>query len=568
VALVTLTVATILLPAGPAAGEPAGPPEAGCAGVGLAPTALEPPDRNPDGSPVAYRPDRRGKYVPVIVVHGWTGRSTHTDARDGAFSHLIDLTTNRLVAASTGRSLIGQLQRIPGAAVFTFDYHDYSGRWVDDLHLGPALGDAIDCLHRASGEKVIVIGHSMGGLIARWALTHRGAAGADRSVEVSTVLTFGTPEEGSLLAALLAAALDGAAVASPQQLGLLRLFLSTCGALATQNIESGSICDFLPSFVRAFDSGAGRALRANSAELANLAAFPRSVTLDAVAGDARFKVPRIGWFALPWQSSDISMGDLVVPAPSALHGAALSRSAACSYQLNAVRGVADAVGLALRLTSKADVAAAPVEAVLGPCFHPHLMRGIELTNEVIGAVNEDISARGVETLPAFHGLSISLPRPWKVGHVIGSGTGGSPFRDEVDVVDGRRCRHSKYLVDCPGFMIFGPTAVSRMAGFPPRPYSPEFPWHPGTGVEGCPMNRDELYESIDRTPTVKKAAPVGSKQALYREWVIKCKPSNDPSTVASTYTQRVWYLPVSKILIVDEWSTPGLAEILAKARWD
>jgi hypothetical protein len=100
------------------------PAKVRCAGVEHAPAL--PGDRNPDGSPVRPVPDPRGRFVPVIMVHGWTGRSTHTEQRDGTFSSFIDLTALNGTAIRTPRSLIGQLQRIPGAAVFTFDYHDHS----------------------------------------------------------------------------------------------------------------------------------------------------------------------------------------------------------------------------------------------------------------------------------------------------------------------------------------------------------------------------------------------------------------------------------------------------------
>jgi pimeloyl-ACP methyl ester carboxylesterase len=143
-------------------------------------------DTNPDGTRVAISADSRGKFVPVIVVHGWTSKDTHRPERDGAFSHIIDLTANRLGQANTTRSLIGQLQRDRGTAVFTFDYRDYAASWVDDVHLGPALGKVIDCLYRASGQKVIIVSHSMGGLIARYAATHQGVTGGNRAGEIST----------------------------------------------------------------------------------------------------------------------------------------------------------------------------------------------------------------------------------------------------------------------------------------------------------------------------------------------------------------------------------------------
>ncbi|MER7568290.1 hypothetical protein ABTZ93_35830 [Streptomyces sp. NPDC097941] len=117
------------------------------------------------------------------MVQGWTGRDTHDAADQGAFSHRIDLTANRLGTVRTTRSLIGQFQSLPGAAVFTFDYHPYSARWVDDSHLGPALGKAIDCLYKASGQKVIVVGHLISGLITRYALPRPGGRQPNPSAE-------------------------------------------------------------------------------------------------------------------------------------------------------------------------------------------------------------------------------------------------------------------------------------------------------------------------------------------------------------------------------------------------
>jgi pimeloyl-ACP methyl ester carboxylesterase len=326
-----------------------------------------------------------------------TGTDVHNDLRKGNFSHKIDLTANRLGSVNSERSMIGQLQRIRGAAVFTFDYQQFSARWVDDSHIGPALGAAIDCLYKATGERVIIVGHSMGGLAARYAVTHPGVGGIDRATEVNTVVTFGTPETGSLIALL---ADDGANTAAAAGLvngdlilPLLRLFLAECGTLATSSLQTGTICDFLPGPARAFDSDAGRALRYGSAQLAALKPWPKAIVVDALAGQTTFQVPQAGWFALPWNTSPVPVGDMIVTVDSALKGTSVTKQVPCSYQLNAVRGAADSVGLTLALVNKNDVAQQPFAAFKGAYLHTDLMRDIELTNEATGEISVDIAAR-------------------------------------------------------------------------------------------------------------------------------------------------------------------------------
>ena len=139
-----------------------------------------------------------------------------------------------------------------------------------------------------------------------------------------------------------------------------------------------------------------------------------------------------------------------------------------------------------------------------------------------------------------------------------------PRGDSVEVASGATCRRSQFQVDCPGFRLLGPADIAEATEL--GPYDPGQPWHPGTGVEGCPIDRDNLGETTPAAPRKQGLAPVGGKQAIYREWVIACRHVTT-NKVERSYVQRVWYLPTSRILVVDEWSVPGLAGVLAAGTW-
>lgn len=346
-----------------------------------------------DGHHVKNEPDPRGKWVPVILVHGWTSKATHPG---GTFSSPINLSPNAFSHPDGGHSFVGQLQDVPGAAVFTYDYHPYSGRWVTDAHLGPGLGKVVDCLAKASGEKVIIVGHSMGGLIARYAAAAPAPGGApDRSGEISQIITLGTPNKGSVLAMIAGSVLDlsPADGLTPNVVSVIRLILSACGAVTTADMD-GTPCSIVP-FAGAFQGEAGRALRFGSSELAALPKVPKGILVDAIAGETKFSIPKLGWFAQSWDTTDVPVGDIIVTRDSAQSGTKLTRDISCRYQLSAVRGMTDDIGLRLGLTSKADVADTPLHLASGPCFHTSLMRAQELANEAAGAIAADIGDRYV-----------------------------------------------------------------------------------------------------------------------------------------------------------------------------
>lgn len=91
----------------------------------------------------------------------------------------------------------------------------------------------------------------------------------------------------------------------------------------------------------------------------------------------------------------------------------------------------------------------------------------------------------------------------------------------------------------------------------------------------CPGHEDLRAVGVERGArlTMNRLAAVGSKKAEYREWTVPCYTRGDRSGYGPTtrtrfsYVERHWYLPLSKILIVDVWNTPDLQRILQSAEW-
>ncbi|MFI7445198.1 hypothetical protein [Nonomuraea indica] len=154
------------------------------------------------------------------------------------------------------------------------------------------------------------------------------------------------------------------------------------------------------------------------------------------------------------------------------------------------------------------------------------------------------------------GLTLHLPASWKV---YGKG-------DYVRVVTGR-CVSPKGgwgAPECDSFWVFGPKALKHGRELF-NPYTPEHPYYPATDVQLCPHNRK--WGQILGEASVKGLRQVGpGHKAYYREWKATCV-SYSTGTVKSRYVQREWYLPKTRVLVVDQWDTPGLAGVLRRATW-
>ncbi|MBO0832476.1 MAG: hypothetical protein J2P29_10950 [Actinobacteria bacterium] len=93
------------------------------------------------------------------------------------------------------------------------------------------------------------------------------------------------------------------------------------------------------------------------------------------------------------------------------------------------------------------------------------------------------------------------------------------------------------------------------------PYDPSRPYYPSSGVLPCPQ-----FPSAGALMGSSRSsfAPMAGRTANYTVWPFTC---NDLTTGAhlGSFEQRDWYLPVSKVLIVDQYQTPGLATVLKDA---
>lgn len=341
-------------------------------------------DRHSDGSPITYTPSPSGHITPVVFVHGWVSWVTHNEDRTGYFSHYIDKTADSHAGLVLGpkerhTSLIGLIQDVPGAAPYLFDYSGVASRWVTDPQIGPRLGEALMCLARHYGVKPVVIAHSMGGNATREALAQPDGSGGTVADHVGRVVTFGTPNEGSDSAAMIAGIIDKAG--NPPLLGaparLLRHYLMNCGA---EMDASGTPCLGNP-VLDAFYSSGGQALRAGSPELAALPKWPAQVHVTALAGD--IKIGGISMFG--WNSRRaLDVGDLLVSEKSAVAGATESHVVTCEYGIVSTRGVANGVkviGGLIRGTTR------PATLASTPCWHEALLRETTQTQRARDEVN-------------------------------------------------------------------------------------------------------------------------------------------------------------------------------------
>ncbi|MEO6469247.1 MAG: hypothetical protein ABIP21_09105 [Acidimicrobiia bacterium] len=369
-------------------------------------------------------PDRSGHVYPIVTIHGITGT-------DAAFTGTVDLSYGEanpkpprsLMDLLAGPKQSGQAlpPGLPAVHVYSYSYTDNSLRWIDDPSVGEKFGRAIDCLYAQYGVPVSVVAHSMGGLATRWVANSNDPLGFPRAPKLGKVITFGTPYLGSLFASVFSGAIDVAEKA-PEIGPAVRLLTYLCGDYGTAHRDGGP-CGPLGSLT----SQAGQALRRGSPNIAALARWPAGPSVATLAGSIRVPLNLIG---SPLNTS-VDLGDVIVETASATADPLPARTIDCRYDtplttewtaLKRVLGRASPEERHAQLTNLLTG---------GPCYHGHLMRNVELTNEMLGQLSDWLAARALP--PVAISQLVSAPVPSLCEHPAGQLVDGSlPGIPEID----------------------------------------------------------------------------------------------------------------------------------------
>lgn len=398
-------------------------------------------------------------------------------------------------------------------ASYAFDYESVNSVWIAKGNTAQRLANTIVCYSKLyGGKKVIVVAHSMGGLLTRQALD--GAAyGTFVKDVVGHVITIGTPHLG-------------ATIALPSYLTNIAM----CSLVfAWRGAEALALCD------RMQDSEAVAAMRPGSPQLQALPKLPSGITVMAIAGEVSRQI------CVPWGcSAKVSTNsDLIVPVASAT--AEYTRTG---------------VGDGMHIFQCADPLA--IFYISRPyCEHNELVRSSavqEMVKASIAAYLDSIkqkpaSARGLSTRTAprspsptsstiayefFGTMTLRLPRNMKVQGLGGEGP------NSYDAACADRSA-------CPSFEVYRPNEVGGDLGWRSWQY------------DRCPA----VQGSTNQVIVDKGTRQIGSKTARYYE-IQLC-------TDAQPQIARFWEVTDGTIFVMDVsgnsrwWSTED--SILTAATW-
>jgi pimeloyl-ACP methyl ester carboxylesterase len=269
-----------------------------------------------------------------------------------------------------------------------FDYGAKSTQWVTDPAIGPALASFVRCLAQASTTaggpgKVILVGHSMGGLAIRCAMDPGCSPNPVGKDQVGLVVTIGTPNAGSQLRP------SPAADATDRTAGEAVLALCDIAQIIDKHGSLTAPC----KYARALSvSPAGQAFTIGSREIDELAPYPLHIPVRAIAGAMTLQAD-IGFWKYPVPMGDIIVGvdsQLLLHTDDRLGG---TRTVDCGA-VNMLGGAVDIL-VGLRCWHITETAYAPIQNEVRQAVKDYLS-----ANPATERVPAPVTASTVLTLPA------------------------------------------------------------------------------------------------------------------------------------------------------------------------
>ena len=383
-----------------------------------------------------------GKKWPVLLVHGF-----------------------RSSADTWNTSLYVRGGALPGASgTFITEPFDYSGaeaaEWIQGNARSSAarrLAERIQCLSQASRKNggpgtVALVGHSMGGLLIRCALTTSCSKGPEVAAVAGQVVTVGTPSLGSFLRPN--GAMDAVATAFGRVVEaecaaerMLSRMGGEVGAIMKAKVwVSAPLCDLITGLA---SSSAGSAFTVGSSQLGALPRWPDGVRVRTIAASVDFT-----YQVLAWETLSQNMGDLVVGVDSAsakATGDALGGTR--TLDCGALRLTNLVVGMRHAITS------------IPNCNHVSETgdrRVAEMAGQAVGAwmaaVNKPVTAAALRSAPVpklcvfpagrlVNGVLPGQPPSAGIPPTLVTGSGGAPLAAFGDL-DGRGAADGAAAVNC------------------------------------------------------------------------------------------------------------------------
>ena len=282
-----------------------------------------------------------GHAVPVLFIHGI-------------------ISSAQMWEPSTPGSIAYQAARINGVTAWTFNYAAESLHWVTSQAIGPNFATAISCLAHGSGNKVIIVAHSMGGLATQYALAQPDPYGGTVGSHVAEVITVGTPYRGSELLTAMQLARAGVDIDPSDylQAALGDAVLSACAG------QTSGICA-LPAVLT---SQVGAALQLKSGAIAQLPPWPAGLPVLDIAGDMGLLIGVDHVFVL----HRFDVGDVAVTVGSAT--------------------AHDTTGTAMIKHCNSLKLLGAIYGNPGPCFHSNLVKDGDIITKILTAIKQYLAS--------------------------------------------------------------------------------------------------------------------------------------------------------------------------------